>query len=97
MPPDALERSVPQLKDPTLLRQQAYIDGRWVDADNGATMRVVNPGTGALVGTAPDMGAAFSFSDRMWAHPIAQENVVSRPLQATTFSAPNPAGTNHLP
>ena len=58
MPPDALERSVPQLKDPTLLRQQAYIDGRWVDADNGATMRVVNPGTGALIGTAPDMGAA---------------------------------------
>ena len=26
------------LKDPELLRQQCYIDGAWVDADNGATL-----------------------------------------------------------
>ena len=32
-----------QLKDPTLLRQQCYIDGEWVDADDGATIAVTNP------------------------------------------------------
>ncbi len=58
MPPDALERAVPELKDPSLLRQQAYVDGQWIGADSGATMRIVNPATGRLVGTAPDMGAA---------------------------------------
>ncbi len=58
MAPDSLERFAPPLKDPSLLRQQAYVNGAWVDADSGATMRIVNPATGQLVGTAPDMGAA---------------------------------------
>ncbi|GJI97322.1 NAD-dependent succinate-semialdehyde dehydrogenase [Duganella caerulea] len=47
-----------QLKDPTLLRQQAYIDGAWSDADNGATLAVTNPATGEQLGTVPLMGAA---------------------------------------
>jgi succinate-semialdehyde dehydrogenase/glutarate-semialdehyde dehydrogenase len=47
-----------QLKDPTLLRQQAYIDGQWSDADNGATLAVTNPATGEQLGTIPLMGAA---------------------------------------
>ncbi|HZQ63338.1 MAG TPA: NAD-dependent succinate-semialdehyde dehydrogenase [Casimicrobiaceae bacterium] len=56
--PDAIERFTPDLKDASLLRQQAYINGAWTDADNGATFRVSNPATGQLVGTVPDMGAA---------------------------------------
>jgi len=47
-----------QLKDPTLLRQQAYIDGAWLDADNGETHPVTNPATGEHLGTIPMMGAA---------------------------------------
>ena len=47
-----------QLKDPSLLRQQAYINGQWVDADNGATVAVTNPATGEQIGTVPVMGAA---------------------------------------
>jgi succinate-semialdehyde dehydrogenase/glutarate-semialdehyde dehydrogenase len=46
------------LKDPTLLRQQAYINGQWSDADNGATLAVTNPATGEQLGTIPLMGAA---------------------------------------
>ncbi len=46
------------LKDPKLLRNQCYLDGRWVDADGGKTLAVVNPATGALVGTVPNMGTA---------------------------------------
>ena len=32
-----------KLTDPSLLRSQLYIDGAWVDADNGATMGVFQP------------------------------------------------------
>jgi succinate-semialdehyde dehydrogenase/glutarate-semialdehyde dehydrogenase len=41
-----------------LFRQQALIDGAWVDADNGQTIRVNNPATGDIMGTVPKMGAA---------------------------------------
>ena len=56
--PDTLERSTLALKDPSLLRQQCYVDGQWIDADDGGTMPVVNPATGVPVGTVPVFGAA---------------------------------------
>lgn len=46
------------LKDPSLLRQQAYINGEWCDANDGSTFKVTNPATGEVIGTAPRMGAA---------------------------------------
>ncbi len=46
------------LKDPTLLRQQCYVDGKWADADSGVTIAVHNPATGAMLGTIPRMGTA---------------------------------------
>jgi len=47
-----------QLKDPTLLRHQAYVNGAWADADGGQTINVSNPATGEHIGTVPLMGAA---------------------------------------
>ena len=49
--------TTPLLKDPTLLRQQAYVDGAWVDADHGDTLTVYNPATGDVLGVVPRMGA----------------------------------------
>ena len=47
------------MSDPArLLRHQAYIDGRWIDADDGATFEVTDPATGEVLATAPKMGAA---------------------------------------
>nr|WP_189684765.1 NADP-dependent succinate-semialdehyde dehydrogenase [Pseudomonas taiwanensis] len=45
------------MQDSSLFRQQAYIDGAWVDADSGQTLRVNNPATGELIGHVPKMGA----------------------------------------
>src|SRR5215470_13743688 len=45
------------LKDPTLFRQQCYVDGKWADADSGKTIEVNNPATGEVLGTVPSMGA----------------------------------------
>ena len=47
-----------QLKNPQLFRQQAYIDGQWLDADSGQTIAVNNPATGEMIGNVPKMGRA---------------------------------------
>ncbi|MGV8842789.1 MAG: NADP-dependent succinate-semialdehyde dehydrogenase [Pseudomonas sp.] len=46
------------LKDAQLFRQQAYINGAWLDADSGQTLAVTNPANGEVIGTVPKMGAA---------------------------------------
>lgn len=47
-----------QLNDNSLFKQQAYIDGQWVDASNGKTFEVTNPATGEVIGVVPEMGAS---------------------------------------
>ncbi len=47
-----------QLQDANLLRTLCYVAGRWVGADNGATLDVVNPATGDVIGTVPRGSAA---------------------------------------
>jgi len=46
------------LSDPDLLRTRCPIGGQWRDADGGGACEVLNPATGAVLGTVPDMGAA---------------------------------------
>ncbi|MGN6668194.1 MAG: NAD-dependent succinate-semialdehyde dehydrogenase [Trinickia sp.] len=46
------------LKDPSLLRHQAYIDGEWQGTQLGTTFEVFDPATGASLGSVPNMGAA---------------------------------------
>ncbi|KAF1056653.1 NAD-dependent succinate-semialdehyde dehydrogenase [Variovorax sp.] len=47
-----------RLKDPTLLRQQAYVAGAWIDADDGTTVAVTNPANGETIGSVPMCGTA---------------------------------------
>ena len=56
MAPDTRESGAPVLNDATLLRQQCYVDGRWIDADGGATHPVTDPASGATIGTMPMLG-----------------------------------------
>ena len=44
------------LKDPSLLRQQCFINGEWCDAADASTIDVLNPATGERLGTVPHMG-----------------------------------------
>jgi succinate-semialdehyde dehydrogenase / glutarate-semialdehyde dehydrogenase len=46
-----------KMNDPRLLRMQAFIAGEWRDADTRATADVINPATGEVLGTVPDVGA----------------------------------------
>jgi succinate-semialdehyde dehydrogenase/glutarate-semialdehyde dehydrogenase len=45
------------LRDPALKRERCYIAGAWVGADDGATLPVHNPATGAALGVIPSVGA----------------------------------------
>jgi succinate-semialdehyde dehydrogenase/glutarate-semialdehyde dehydrogenase len=73
-----------QLTDTTLLRQQAYLDGAWHHADDGATLDVSNPATGARIGCVPKMGrdetaraiAAASAAWPAWRKKSAKERAV---------------------
>jgi succinate-semialdehyde dehydrogenase/glutarate-semialdehyde dehydrogenase len=61
----------PNLKDMSLFRQQCYIDGAWIDADDGTTIEVTNPATGEVLGTIPKLGAAetrraIEAAERAW-------------------------------
>ena len=42
----------------SLLRDRAYVDGRWIEADDGDVTDVFDPASGEVIGTVPDMGAA---------------------------------------
>ncbi|TGD95836.1 NAD-dependent succinate-semialdehyde dehydrogenase [Methylobacterium nonmethylotrophicum] len=46
------------LRDPALLRFQAFIAGAWRDAESGASLPVTDPATGETIGTVPDCGGA---------------------------------------
>ncbi|AYM78538.1 NADP-dependent succinate-semialdehyde dehydrogenase I [Janthinobacterium agaricidamnosum] len=59
------------LKDPTLLRQQCYLNGLWLDADGGKHADVRNPATGEVIGHVPVMGTqetrnAISAANAAW-------------------------------
>ena len=45
-----------KLKDPSLLKQQCYLNGEWVSGTE--TMTVTNPATGEVIGTIPHLGQA---------------------------------------
>jgi succinate-semialdehyde dehydrogenase/glutarate-semialdehyde dehydrogenase len=45
------------LKDPSLLHEQCYIDGAWVDAADGKSIDVNNPATGEIIATVPSLSA----------------------------------------
>jgi succinate-semialdehyde dehydrogenase/glutarate-semialdehyde dehydrogenase len=67
----AAANGAPQLNDPRLFRQQAYIDGAWVDADSGETIEVTNPANDEVLGTVPKLGRdetrrAIEAADRAW-------------------------------
>ncbi|MEH6465554.1 MAG: NADP-dependent succinate-semialdehyde dehydrogenase [Shewanella psychromarinicola] len=47
-----------ELNDPSLLRQQCYINGQWRNADNGQTIAIANPATHEVIGHVPVMGSA---------------------------------------
>ncbi|MFZ6748118.1 NAD-dependent succinate-semialdehyde dehydrogenase [Undibacterium sp. Ren11W] len=64
------------LKDPSLFKQQAYINGVWCDAESGEKIAVNNPATGDILGYVPKMGASEA------RRAIADANAAWKPWRA---------------
>jgi len=70
-----------KLKDPSLFKQQAYVAGQWIDADDGKTVAVTNPANGEKLGTIPVCGtketeraiAAADKAQKSWRDVSAKE------------------------
>ena len=64
-----------------LFKQQAYINGQWIDAASGETKDVLNPATGEKIGTVPVLSTAETrnaieqakLAQKEWAGRTAQE------------------------
>ena len=60
-----------KLKDKSLFRQKCYVDGQWIDADDGKTFAVNNPANNRKLGTVPSLGqkqtrAAIKAANAAW-------------------------------
>jgi len=60
-----------QLGRPELLRSQCYADGKWIEGADSRRITVVDPATGAAVGSVPALGraeteAAIAAAHRAW-------------------------------
>ncbi|MCC5988413.1 MAG: NAD-dependent succinate-semialdehyde dehydrogenase [Pararhodobacter sp.] len=72
------------LKDPALLETRAFVDGEWVDADDGATFAVINPARGDVIAQVADLSraevaraiAAADVARRDWAARTGKERAV---------------------
>ncbi|CAI6335957.1 unnamed protein product [Periconia digitata] len=50
--------SVPPLSDKSLLKEQTYVNGQWINAKSGKTFEVTDPASGKPIGTVPEMDRA---------------------------------------
>ena len=48
----------PPLQDPSLFRNQSYVNGEWIDADSGTRFDIDNPADGSIIASVPNCGAA---------------------------------------
>ena len=85
-----------QLSDPGLLKNQAYIDGQWVAADDGATFAVTNPANAEVIAEVAKVGAAETAraiaaaqrAMRDWARQPAKASTLVRSRRFITTRSP---------
>ncbi|MFA0410475.1 aldehyde dehydrogenase family protein, partial [Vibrio splendidus] len=73
-----------KLLDSSLLKQNCYIAGQWVAAEDGATVPVCNPSTGDIIAYVPELGkkdtllaiAAAEQAQKLWKKKTAKERSV---------------------
>jgi succinate-semialdehyde dehydrogenase/glutarate-semialdehyde dehydrogenase len=69
---DVKVKAKPELEDVSLFREQCYVNGAWMNAEDGEVIEVNNPATGEIVGTVPSLKqaetrAAIEAANAAWA------------------------------
>ena len=91
------------LDHPGLLRQQAYLNGDWCDADAGGRTAIFNPATGEPIGEVPNMGRAETrraieaarAAQPAWRALTAKERRPPAPLVRADAGEPGRPGADH--
>jgi succinate-semialdehyde dehydrogenase/glutarate-semialdehyde dehydrogenase len=73
-----------ELKDPGLLKTQSYINGQWINADDGDTVAVINPATGDTIAAVAKCGTAetrrmieaAAMAQKSWAKTTVKERAM---------------------
>ena len=52
------EMTFPPLQDPSLFRNESYVNGEWINADSGMRFDVDNPADGSIIASVPNCGGA---------------------------------------
>jgi succinate-semialdehyde dehydrogenase / glutarate-semialdehyde dehydrogenase len=73
-------RSIPALKDPSLLVSQAYVAGEWIDAPDGKSIPVTDPADGSIIAHVPDLGPEVARRAIDTAHAV-QKDWAKRPAK----------------
>ncbi|MEM9716477.1 MAG: aldehyde dehydrogenase family protein, partial [Pseudomonadota bacterium] len=68
------------LNDPTLLTNQAYVNGKWIDAPDGKTFEVKNPARGDVIATVPDLDEVVT-REAIEAAEVAQKSWAAKPAK----------------
>ncbi|MCH2546970.1 MAG: NAD-dependent succinate-semialdehyde dehydrogenase [Alphaproteobacteria bacterium] len=60
-----------KIENKSLLRQQCFVGGKWINAEHEKTIEVFNPATQAVIGTDPHLGRAdtakaITFANNAW-------------------------------
>ena len=92
-----------QLGQPELLRQTAYLNGEWCEADSGARTEIFNPATGELIGAVPNMGRgetrrsieAAQAAQPAWRALTAKERCAAAALVRTDAGESGRPGADH--
>ena len=69
---DVKVKAKPELEDVSLFREQCYVNGAWMNAEDGEVIEVNNPATGEIAGTVPSLKqaetrAAIEAANAAWA------------------------------
>ena len=72
------------LNDPSLLANQAYLAGEWVDSPSGETFDVINPATGEIIASLPDLDVEMAkraidqaaIAQKKWAKYTGKERAI---------------------
>jgi hypothetical protein len=71
--------------DPSILKNQAYINGEWVSAINGETLAVMNPSTGEEI----TQIAKYGTTETKYAVESASQVLIEFVVEPFLLSAPN--------
>jgi succinate-semialdehyde dehydrogenase/glutarate-semialdehyde dehydrogenase len=86
------QRAQLNLKNPSLLKSQAFVNNQWVSAKSGKTFQVTNPANNEIIGEVPEMGTEEEVEEVIAVAKKAFESWKNTPPKVSISSRPGTGG-----